>query len=77
MIDAGLAHLEHRTHLEVLALWRTSVTDAGLVHLKGLIILHAAISETSSNCWKLSVISDFRLSAWVVESPSRTSSMAA
>src|SRR6516165_5649931 len=41
------------------------------------LILYAAISETSSNRWKLSVISDSRLSAWVVEMPSMTSLMAA
>ena len=40
-------------------------------------ILHAAMSETSLNCWKLSVISVSNWSAWVVESPSRVSSMAA
>ena len=39
-------------------------------------IPHAAMSETSSNCWKLSVISVFSRSAWVVESPSMVSSMA-
>jgi hypothetical protein len=41
------------------------------------IILHAAMSETSLNCWKLSVISVFRGSAWVVGRPSRISWMAA
>ena len=40
-------------------------------------ILYAAISEASSNRWNFSVISDSRLSAWVVESPSMTSLMAA
>ena len=40
------------------------------------VIPHAAISETSANCWKLSVIRVFSPSAWVVESPSRVSSMA-
>ena len=34
------------------------------------VILHAAMGETSLNCWKLSVISVFSRSAWVVESPS-------
>jgi hypothetical protein len=34
-------------------------------------ILHAAISETSSNSWKLSVISVFSSSAWVVGRPLR------
>jgi hypothetical protein len=29
------------------------------------VMLHAARSETSSNSWKLSVISDASLSAWV------------
>jgi hypothetical protein len=41
------------------------------------VILYAAISEASSNRWNFSVISDSRLSAWVVESPSMTSLMAA
>ena len=40
-------------------------------------IPYAAMSETSSNRWNLSVISDFSFSAWVVERPSRTSWMAA
>ena len=40
-------------------------------------ILYAAISEASSNRWNFRVISDSRLSAWVVESPSMTSLMAA
>ncbi len=40
------------------------------------IIPHAAMSETSANCWKLSVIRVFSPSAWVVESPSSVSSMA-
>jgi hypothetical protein len=40
-------------------------------------IPHAAISETSSNRWKLRVISDFRPSAWVVGRPLMTSSTAA
>ena len=35
------------------------------------VILYAVISETSSNRWKLSVIRDFKASAWVVETPSR------
>ncbi len=39
-------------------------------------IPHAAMSETSANCWKLSVIRVFSPSAWVVESPSSVSSMA-
>ena len=42
-----------------------------------MLILYAAISEASSNRWNFSVISDSRLSAWVVESPSMTSLMAA
>ena len=42
-----------------------------------LAIPYAAMSETSSNCWKLSVISVFSCSAWVVERPSRISWMAA
>jgi hypothetical protein len=41
------------------------------------VILHAARSETSSNSWKLSVINDASLSAWVVGTRSRTSWMAA
>ena len=40
-------------------------------------IPYAAKSETSSNSWNLSVINVFSGSAWVVERPSRTSSMAA
>ena len=40
------------------------------------IILHAAISETSSNCWKLRVISVFSRSAWAVERLSSVSSTA-
>jgi hypothetical protein len=42
-----------------------------------IVILYAVISEASSNRWNFSVISDSRLSAWVVESPSMTSLMAA
>jgi hypothetical protein len=41
------------------------------------IIPHAARSETSSKCWKLSVMRVFRDSAWVVESPAIVSWMAA
>jgi hypothetical protein len=41
------------------------------------IIPYAAISETSSNCWKFSVISVSSCLACVVERPSRTSWMAA
>ena len=40
-------------------------------------IPHAAISETSSNCWKFSVISVSSSLACVVERPSRTFWMAA
>jgi predicted transcriptional regulator len=40
-------------------------------------IPYAAMSETSSNSWNLSVINVFSGSAWVVERPSSTSSMAA
>jgi hypothetical protein len=40
-------------------------------------IPHAAMSETSSNSWKLSVISVFSRSAWVVGRPSRVSLIAA
>ena len=41
------------------------------------LILHAASSETSSNSWKLSVMSEASLFAWVVGTRSRTSWMAA
>jgi hypothetical protein len=41
------------------------------------VIPYAAISETSSNCWKLSVISVFSFSEWVVERPSMFSWIAA
>lgn len=36
-------------------------------------ILHAARSETSSNSWKLSVMSEASLFAWVVGTRSKTS----
>jgi len=32
-----------------------------------MLILHAARSETSSNSWKLSVISDASFAAWIVD----------
>ena len=38
-----------------------------------MIILHAARNETSSNSWKLSVMSDASLAACVVGTPSNTS----
>ena len=51
--------------------------EHGIRRQNDLFILYAVISETSSNRWKLSVISDSRLSAWVVERPSMTSLTAA
>ena len=47
----------------------------GLVN--ALAILYAAMSATSSNCWKLSVINEASGSAYLVVRPSRTSWMAA
>ena len=44
---------------------------------KLLDILYAAMSETSLNCWKLSVISVFSCAACLVGRPSMVSSMAA
>ena len=41
------------------------------------VILHAASNATSSNSWKLSVISVLSLSACVVASPAKVASMAA
>ena len=40
-------------------------------------IPYAAMSETSSNCWKLSVINEASCSEYLVDTPSRTSWMAA
>jgi predicted RecB family nuclease len=48
-----------------------------LVFTSGGIIPHAAMSETSSNCWKLSVISVASPSACLDDKPSCTSWMAA
>jgi Leucine-rich repeat (LRR) protein len=44
--DAGLEeYIEGRTNLELLSLWDTHVTDAGLQHLKGLINLERLYLE--------------------------------
>ena len=40
-------------------------------------IPYAAMSETSSNCWKLSVINEASCWEYLVDKPSRTSWMAA
>ena len=40
-------------------------------------IPYAAMSETSSNCWKFSVINEASCSEYLVDTPSRTSWMAA
>ena len=45
--------------------------------LRDLFIPYAAMSATSSNCWKLSVINEASASAYLVVRPSRTSWMAA
>jgi len=41
------------------------------------VIPYAAMSETSSNCWKLSVINEASCWEYLVDKPSRTSWMAA
>ena len=51
-------------------------------HIQGLaidmsVIPYAAMSETSSNCWKFSVINEASCWEYVVDKPSRTSWMAA
>ena len=56
---------------------RSIVLPTCLGPVLGLFIPHAAISETSSNCWKFSVISVSSSLACVVERPSRTFWMAA
>ena len=40
-------------------------------------IPYAVMSETSSNCWKFSVINEASCSEYLVDTPSRTSWMAA
>ena len=52
--------------------WRTEVTSGETPYIP-----YAAMSETSSNCWKFSVINEASCWEYVVDKPSRTSWMAA